>query len=558
MLRAVARTATTSGRPMTEDELIESVRSPGYTPRRAQIAPLLDLLARADDALATCIERSLARLGPPILEAVRERWPQAEERARVRLCRLVGRVALAHPEAEAASTLLREALIDDGPRARRAAIIALGKLRHAWIEEQLLAAWASEPLIEQRRALAAALGKVGGDASLSTLEGTTTDDDELSRLLDEARLKLERTLGRTRPSRIVIDRAPGSPLPAALRCRAGLEPILCDEIPPALAPRVAGPGIVEATLAGPLRTVLDLRTALSVGFPLPAALSPDPAADGAVVARTLAAPGALAILRAFSEGPIRLRLEWAGAGHRRAASWRCARELARGCPELINDPTASTWQVVIAEAGRGGTRSLGIELLPRATDARFAYRRRDVPAASHPTVAAALARVAGVRVEDVVWDPFVGSAGELVERGLLGAYAELHGSDVEEDALAAARVNLSAAGLVRWTLACGDARTHVPPRPPTLIITNPPLGRRVLRRAEVGPLLERCLERFAALLAPGGRLVWISPSGARSVDAAEAAGLQTKRRQVVDMGGFNAELQVFDKPAAHAGRRGRC
>src|SRR5207344_2651286 len=101
------------------------------------------------------------------------------------------------------------------------------------------------------------------------------------------------------------------------------------------------------------------------------------------------------------------------------------------------------------------------------------YRSRDVPAASHPTIAAALARVAGTRNDDVVWDPFCGSALELCERARLGRYAKIIGSDLDAKALVAARANLDAAGAPDAELHVGDALAFTPPVPPTLVITNP-------------------------------------------------------------------------------------
>ena len=77
-------------------------------------------------------------------------------------------------------------------------------------------------------------------------------------------------------------------------------------------------------------------------------------------------------------------------------------------PELVNDPTASLWEAVVVEKPR-----VAVEVWPRGLgDPRFAYRRAYVPASSHPTLAAALARVGGVRADDVVWDPFVGAGTE--------------------------------------------------------------------------------------------------------------------------------------------------
>src|SRR5205823_12588543 len=98
-----------------------------------------------------------------------------------------------------------------------------------------------------------------------------------------------------------------------------------------------------------------------------------------------------------------------------------------------------------------------VELWPRGIlDPRFAYRKHTLAASSHPTIAAALARAGGVRADDVVWDPFVGSAMELIERARLGPYGALYGTDTDAGALARARDNVGAAGVARRELLLGD------------------------------------------------------------------------------------------------------
>ena len=169
-----------------------------------------------------------------------------------------------------------------------------------------------------------------------------------------------------------------------------------------------------------------------------------------------------------------------------------------------------------------------------------------MPAASHPTIAAALARIAGTRDDDVVWDPFVGSGLELIERARLGPYPALHGTDVDETALEAARANFARAGLEGVHLAHADA-TMQAPRGVTLAITNPPMGRRVAR-GELAPLLDRFLHNVARALAPGGRLVWLSPMPERTRGRLEEEGLTIDVARPVDMGGFRAELQRATKP----------
>jgi 23S rRNA G2445 N2-methylase RlmL len=195
-----------------------------------------------------------------------------------------------------------------------------------------------------------------------------------------------------------------------------------------------------------------------------------------------------------------------------------------------------------------------IELIPSVVDPRFTYRTGDVPAASHPTIAAALVRAAGPRGDDVVWDPFAGSGTELCERAMQGPYLTLTGTDLDAGALAVAKANLEAAGAHDVTLIQGEAtRINPPGAAPTLIVTNPPLGRRVQRGAGLGPLLDRFIVHAAAVLAPGGRMAWISPFAERTKACAEENGLTVGRVQEVDMGGFPGELQVFRK--AKAGRR---
>jgi len=209
----------------------------------------------------------------------------------------------------------------------------------------------------------------------------------------------------------------------------------------------------------------------------------------------------------------------------------------------VNDPTESLWEAVVETRGR----FVDVALAPRGLqDPRFAWRRGDVPAASHPTVAAALARVGGALPGDVVWDPFVGSGAELVERARLGPFRELHGSDLDERALAIARENLAAAD-VRATLAVGDALTFAP-RGVTLVVTNPPMGRRASRTAGLADMLDRFVVHAASVLVPGGRLAWITPWAKRARTAAEQAGLRLDGARTVDMGGFDAELQRWLKP----------
>ena len=179
-------------------------------------------------------------------------------------------------------------------------------------------------------------------------------------------------------------------------------------------------------------------------------------------------------------------------------------------------------------------------------DPRFTYRATDVVGSSHPTIAAALAWVAEPRSDDIVWDPFAGGGTELIEVARRKMVKHLYGSDISEQALSRAQLNLDSAQ-VSATLCAGDATRFVPPEAPTLIISNPPMGRRVLNKDRVTELLNRFLPHAARTLAPGGRIAWYTPRADDARALLARLGLTLAFAERVDMGGFPAELQLLKK-----------
>ena len=166
----------------------------------------------------------------------------------------------------------------------------------------------------------------------------------------------------------------------------------------------------------------------------------------------------------------------------------------------MNDPTESTWEAGAREEGG----ALLVELHPRGlADPRFAYRVRDVPAASHPPLAAAMVRVAGRRPDDVRLGPFHGLGRRARRARARGPYARLHGTDTDAGALDAARANFAAAGVEDVAIELGR-RDASAPQGTTLIVTNPPMGRRVTRDGTLASLLERFVDHAAEVLPPEG------------------------------------------------------
>ena len=234
-------------------------------------------------------------------------------------------------------------------------------------------------------------------------------------------------------------------------------------------------------------------------------------------------------------------MSFSEGGHQRALVVEIARAITARVPALVNDTREASWELVVVRHAA----TPHVVLVPLAfEDPRFAYRKRDVRAASHPTLAAALARASRPRPGEVVWDPFVGSGLELVEVTRLAKPARLLGSDLDPDALAAAARNLLAAG-VRAELREGDSLALFP-EGVTLIVTNPPMGRRLVRDSSIGNFLDGFVAHAARVLVRGGRLVWLSPLPDRTRRAARGAGLDAGRPgPMVDLGGFDAELQTF-------------
>ena len=438
-------------------------------------------------------------------------------------------------------------LADPAEKIRRYAMTALPKIGAGRTEErQLLSLLSKTSADREKKFLGKALEKIGGSATLDLIrqQGISLP------LLNEQRAKAN-LARQQKPSsiRFTIPFSDVSQLRIHLRCRTGLEPILSQEVKESKTPfRIVEirPGLLTLAPTAPFRLddLFSLRCFSTASFLLgtlqksPSVVEP--------LATLIASPLSRSLLQTFTDGPIRYRFEWMGKGHQRSAVRQIAQRVYALCPDLLNDSREAPWAIEIHPTPIGDF----VELRPRLSpDPRFPYRQQDVPAASHPPLAAAMARLAGPFPEETVWDPFCGSALELIERVRLTGVRRILGTDLSPDAIQAARANWQAARFpaVSADFVLRDFRDFekIPnygPASISLLITNPPLGKRV-PIPNLRGLLEELFTVASVALRPGGRMVWINPLKIKP----PASSLRLEFQQTVDLGGFACRLELLRK-----------
>jgi len=486
------------------------------------------------------------------------RFDRASPRERmdqVAIVRAVGTVFAesgSEAEKQSARNWLHRLLKDPQEKIRRYAMAALPKIGATEQDEAALLELLETASSDREKAsVAETLGKIGGAATLQSGFGETFAP------LERTRQKVEGNLARAaNPGTVRFDRmlsAPG-PVRIHLRCRSGLESLVANEVREAKGPgaKFRNPaiahGCVAVTAEEPfsLADVYALRCFSEASLVLGSVESAGPDIPVEKLARVVTSPAATAIFEAFTEGPIRYRLDFVSRGHQRAAVRALTDRVYALCPRLINDSRGAPWTINIPHTARG----FSVELSPRGTlDPRFQYRRKDIPAASHPPLAACMVRLAGAVAEETAWDPFCGSGLELIERVLQGGVSRIFGTDLSAEAIAIAKENFAAAlpAPVPSVFARCDFRDHAKiaglhPGGISLVITNPPMGRRV----PIPNLDQLIAELFAAaeaVLKPGGRLVFANPLPVKPKGSA----LKLSFREKIDLGGFHCHLEKYVK-----------
>lgn len=477
-----------------------------------------------------------------------------ERLERVAVIRAVGTIFSRYgteAEKDAVRAWLVGLLNDPQEKIRRYAVAALPKVGAGEEgEARMLALFRESGAAREKHHLGRALEKVGGVATLAVAESVQLPGVTAQKVRAAV-------LRKEQPGTVRL----GAPLRGSaglqvnLRCRRGLEEIVSSEAEEKLLPqgfrRVSvRPGCV--TLTPPptfsFGMLYGMRCFATVGFPLGVIGSSSDPAWVEELARCIASSRTSSLMTAATEGAARYRVDFQGRGHQRGAVRRVIERAYALRSEILNDARQAPWSVDVITVGRKQEGTL-VELRPRLyPDPRLGYRQDDIAAASHPPLAACMARLAAETATgdaERVWDPFCGSGLELIERSLLGGVAEVHGTDLDAAALEVARTNFAAAGLdgVRSAFTCCDFRkAPVAPGSIDLIVTNPPLGRRV-RVKDMQGLFADLLRFSVRALRPGGRLIYANPLRNGPVSPA----LRRESCRTVDLGGFDCQLEVHRK-----------
>jgi 16S rRNA G1207 methylase RsmC len=141
---------------------------------------------------------------------------------------------------------------------------------------------------------------------------------------------------------------------------------------------------------------------------------------------------------------------------------------------------------------------------------------------------------------------------ELIERSMLGGVLAVQGTDLDPAAIGIARTTFEAAGLenvsgmfTQCDFRDAEQLAGIAPGSITLVMTNPPLGRRV-RVKDMRGLMADLILAASKALEPGGLLIFTNPLR----DGPSSPSLKLEYRQTVDLGGFDCQLEMYSKRAA--------
>lgn len=527
--------------------------NPAYTPKKSEASELLALFLSSDHKTSLKIIKALLRLPHDFLFSKILEYVDSEKcspSVKAYLCMLVGRMQEKLDTAEKITQdyviFLTSQLESSHIKIKRYAVNALSKFGYSSdIEDILIKLYRSEKDISVKKVIIETLGKMGQEKSCLFLKTISNDKSidlpvksDFKKSVSKSLLISKRNLTRASSSSAILDdKAPSKPTFINVYCRSGLEELCKDELNHLGSTDIVYTGTLKHQLKVSFEKLFSSRIMDYFSFPLGIFSG----AIDEIIVKAVTSKLSQDILKNWSLGPIRFRIRWSDGSHKRSLIWNIAEQISEKSPDLINDSREPLWEFVAYQ--RKGS-SFSIDLVPKKlTDPRFLYRVKDVPAASNPNLAAALAKLADAHDNDFVWDPFCGSGTELIERAIIGPYKAMLGTDNDKKAIIAAKENVALSGMKHIEIEHCDAFTvkHISP---SLIITNPPLGRR-LPKDDIDEFFVKFISLSNSLLSHEGRLIFVSPHPSFTRDKSLELGLKLIFEQKVDMGGFSGTIQKF-------------
>lgn len=496
---------------------------------------LISELANPDTKAADAAGRALIDLGNqaiPILITAAYKPPTSVKRRVVFLLGQLGRRP--SPFSVPIQNALSDALKDEDWKVRRNSAIALGKAGDDLSLKSVLNSLKEEKDPRVRASLILSFGKLATlrDIPLLAHIEFTSDPERVA-----AHKVADRFSAMTGAAPIVDTDAPLSHnVSVELWSRAGVADIVAFEaVSNNLDATMLTPDRVRVRNPPNLNAVLNIRSAL---FPILLLDLPNGHATPLTVGKAFDESIVVDEMLRLTKGtpvPYRLTVKPGGL-HVTLKRRDWISQFEAGCKRVVNRATGYTWEVFV----RTVNNRLLLGARPACDDGRFAYRKLDVPASIHPTLAAAAVRLAPTQASDLIVDPFCGSGTLLAERAFLAPYSRLIGIDRDQKALLAARTNL--AGVERLDLEQSDFATLTKYAPVDTIITNPPYGLRVSTESSARSLHGKLDQLAAETLRSGGTLISFRPPAFPN-----PRGLKVIQRKRVDAGGLPIDILVARK-----------
>jgi len=181
-----------------------------------------------------------------------------------------------------------------------------------------------------------------------------------------------------------------------------------------------------------------------------------------------------------------------------------------GWKPVADDAHLEVWTPIVGPWAIVGLRLSGRQMRHRT------YKQAHRPASLRPTLAAAMVALSEPRPADRFCDPMCGGGTLLVERALKGPYKSLIGGDSTPDALRAAQLNLSAAGVLHdrrtpcalymWDAAALPLRSGSV----DVVTANLPFGVKVGSHESNRELYAHFFDQLERVVRPGGRIVLLT------------------------------------------------